>query len=73
MDPPQIAQFKDGRGEFYARDTWKGKTVLVRFVWTKTNTDSPRFEQSYSDDGGKTWEVNWITDQTRVQGEKAHP
>ena len=74
MDPPQIGQFKDGRGEFYAMDTWKGKTVLVRFVWTNTLTKSPHFEQSYSDDGGKTWEVNWITDQTRVQDgpDKAH-
>jgi len=31
-----------------------------------TNTNTPHFEQSFSDDGGKTWEVNWITDQTRV-------
>jgi len=69
MDPPQIGQFKNGRGEFYAQDTWKGRTVLVRFVWTNTTTNSPHFEQSYSDDGGKTWEVNWITDQTRVNDE----
>jgi hypothetical protein len=69
MDPPQVGQFKNGRGEFYGMDTWKGKTVLVRFVWTNTTTNSPHFEQSYSDDGGKTWEVNWITDQTRVPEE----
>ena len=69
IDPaPQMGQFKDGRGEFYGQDTWKGKQVYVRFVWTKTNTDRPHFEQSYSDDGGKTWEVNWITDQTRFAG-----
>ena len=71
MDPPQIGQFKDGRGEFYAQDTWKGKVILVRFVWTNTTTNSPHFEQSFSDDGGKTWEVNWITDQTRVSAETA--
>jgi|SRR5450432_1066837 len=67
MDPPQVGKFKDGRGEFFAHDTWEGKPVLVRFVWTKTTTDSPHFEQSYSTDEGKTWEVNWITDQTRVK------
>jgi hypothetical protein len=66
MDPPQIGHFKDGRGEFFAHDTWQGKPVLVRFVWTKTTTSSPHFEQSFSEDEGKTWEVNWITDQTRV-------
>jgi hypothetical protein len=69
MDPPQVGQFKNGRAEFYATDTWKGKVILVRFVWTNTTTNSPHFEQSYSDDGGKTWEVNWITDQTRVKDE----
>jgi hypothetical protein len=66
MDPtPQVGQFKNGRGEFYGTDTWNGKQVYVRFLWTNTNTDKPHFEQSYSEDGGKTWEVNWITDQTR--------
>lgn len=67
FDPPQIGQFKDKRGEFYAQDTWNGTPVFVRFVWTNTTTSTPHFEQSYSEDGGKTWEVNWITDQTRVQ------
>jgi len=63
---PQVGQFKSGRGEFYGQDMLDGKLIYVRFVWTKTNSDSPHFEQSYSGDGGKTWEVNWITDQTRV-------
>jgi hypothetical protein len=72
--PPQIGQFKDGRGEFYAQDTFNGKTIFVRFIWSGTTTNSPHFEQSFSDDGGKTWEVNWITDQTRVSdtSDKAH-
>jgi hypothetical protein len=29
--------------------------------------DSCRFEQAFSDDGGKTWEVNWIALDTRVK------
>jgi hypothetical protein len=66
MDPPQVGRFKDGRGEFFAKDTVDGKAILVRFAWTALNTKSPHFEQSYSADGGKTWEVNWITDQTKV-------
>jgi hypothetical protein len=66
MDPPQVGEFKDGRGEFFAQDTINGKTILIRFVWTNMTTSTPHFEQSFSDDGGKTWEVNWITDQTRV-------
>jgi hypothetical protein len=71
MDPPQVGEFKDGVGEFYAQDTINGKVILIRFVWSKMDTPSPHFEQSFSDDGGKTWEVNWITDQTRVSDESA--
>src|ERR1041384_7694083 len=66
MDPPQIGEFKDGHGEFIAQDTVDGKTILVKFDWSKLETKSPHFEQSYSADGGKTWEVNWITDQTKI-------
>jgi hypothetical protein len=76
MGPPTIGEFKDGRGEFYDTEPSgpNGRAILVRFIWSKTNTNSPHFEQSFSDDGGKTWEVNWITDQTRVNDEsdKAH-
>ena len=69
LDPPQVGEFKNGRGEFFAQDTIDGKTILIRYVWTKLTTNSPHFEQSFSDDGGKTWEVNWITDQTRISDE----
>ena len=71
---PQIGKFKDGQGEFYGMDTLNDKSILIRFIWWKTNTDIPHFEQAFSDDGGKTWEVNWITDQTRVSdtSEKTH-
>lgn len=71
IGPPTIGQFKDGRGEFYDTEPSgpDGRSILVRFIWSKTDTNSPHFEQSFSDDGGKTWEVNWITDQTRVNDE----
>lgn len=73
---PTIGEFKNGRGEFYDTEPSgpDGRSILVRFIWSKTDTNSPHFEQSFSDDGGKTWEVNWITDQTRVKDEsdKAH-
>ncbi|MGB7752379.1 MAG: hypothetical protein WCF88_12585 [Candidatus Acidiferrales bacterium] len=65
-DPPQIGKFKNGHGDFYTQDTINGKTIFVRYDWSKINTDTPHFEQSFSDDGGTTWEVNWITDQTRA-------
>jgi hypothetical protein len=67
FDQPMVGEFKDGRGEFYDQETWEGRTILCRFVWSNTTSKSPHFEQSFSTDGGKTWEVNWITDQTRIE------
>src|SRR5580704_9402400 len=64
---PMVGEFKNGQGEFYDQELWKGKAVYVRFIWSKITPNSAHFEQSFSDDGGKTWEVNWITDQTRVE------
>jgi len=63
---PQIGRFKNGVGEFYAQDTFNGKSIFIQFIWSKTDSNKPHFEQSFSEDGGKTWEVNWITDQVRV-------
>jgi len=65
--PPNIGEFKNGRGEFYCQDTFNGRAILIRYVWSDITPNSAHVEQSFSDDRGKTWEVNWITDQTRVQ------
>ena len=67
LSQPTIGEFKNGRGEFYAQDTLDGRAILVRFVITPQTPDSCRFEQAFSDDGGKTWEVNWIASDTRVR------
>lgn len=69
LGQPMIGEFRNGRGEFYDQEPWNGRAVLVRFIWSNTTTNTPHFEQSYSDDGGKTWEVNWITNQKRVNDE----
>jgi|SRR5579863_1454463 len=62
---PQIGEFKDGVGEFCAQDIFNGKSILIRFIWSKTNSDTPHFEQSFSADGGKSWEVNWFSETSR--------
>ena len=66
---PTIGEFKDGVGKFYDHEPINGRMVLVRFIWSKITPNSAHFEQSFSPDGGKTWEVNWITDQTRTSQE----
>jgi hypothetical protein len=71
---PTIGQFKDGRGEFYDQETFDGRAILVRFVISEITPQSCRFEQAFSQDGGKTWEVNWIAVDTRMNDkpEKTH-
>lgn len=66
LGQPTIGEFKDGRGEFLDQETFKGRTILVRNVWSDITANSCHFEQAFSDDGGKTWEVNWIAEDTRV-------
>jgi hypothetical protein len=66
FDPPMIGQFKDGRGELYSQDTWEGRAIYVRFIWQSIDPNRTHFEQAFSDDGGKTWETNWIYDGQRV-------
>jgi hypothetical protein len=63
---PAIGEFKNGRGEFYNTDTLNGRSILVRFIISDITANSIHFEQSFSDDGGKTWEVNWIATDTRL-------
>lgn len=62
-----VGGFRDGRGEFYNSDTLNGRAILVRFIMSDITRDSARFEQSFSADGGKTWESNWIAVDTRME------
>lgn len=62
---PCVGEFKKGRGDFYDQETINGKTILVRFsIWGITD-NTAQSEQAFSDDGGKTWETNWINRYTR--------
>jgi hypothetical protein len=63
---PTIGEFKNGRGEFYDQEPLHGRMILVRNVFSDITANSCRFEQSFSEDGGKTWEVNWIAVDTRI-------
>jgi hypothetical protein len=65
LTPPLVGAFENGRATFYADDELDGRPIRVRFVISDITDRSARFEQAYSADGGKTWEVNWITDFTR--------
>ena len=71
LSPPSIGEFRDGRGEFYSQETFDDRTILVKFVISVVTPDSVRFEQSFSDDGGRSWELNWIATDTRVEESSA--
>jgi hypothetical protein len=60
LQPPMIGRFDGDAGEFYGDEEVDGKPVLCRFIWTRVSADAPRWEQAFSNDGGKTWETNWI-------------
>ena len=63
---PEVGAFKDGRGEFYAQEPFEGRMIFSRFVWLQQTETSCRWEQAFSEDGGKTWETNWVADFTRA-------
>jgi hypothetical protein len=71
MGQPTIGEFKDGRGEFFDQETLNGRAILVRFVISDITANSCHFEQAFSDNGGATWELNWITTDTRVRDQAA--
>lgn len=67
LDPPMFGEWKDGHGEFYDQELFHGRMIYVRFLWFHETEDTARWEQAFSDDGGKTWETNWIMEKERVR------
>ena len=66
LDPPVVGSFSGDVGTFEGTDTLEGRPIRVRFVWSGVTTSTPRWEQAFSDDGGETWEVNWVMEFTRT-------
>jgi hypothetical protein len=59
LDVPMVGKFQNDVGVFYADDSFDGRPIRVRFIWTKGTQGVPRWEQAFSPDGGATWETNW--------------
>ncbi|QJB69916.1 hypothetical protein [Parasphingorhabdus halotolerans] len=62
MEPPLVGGFKDGKGLFYGEDQLRGKAIKTRFTWSKITSNTARWDQSFSDDSGKNWELNSVMD-----------
>ena len=70
LDPPLVGSFSGDVGVFHVDDAWEGRPVRIRFVWSGVTTPTPRWEQAFSDDGGETWETNWVMEFTRAKGDR---
>ena len=64
LSPPAIGSFEGGRGEFYDQEDYDGRRILVRFEVFVLSPTSCRFEQAFSADGGASWELNLIVNET---------
>jgi len=64
LDVPVVGQFVDDIGTFFADDSIEETPIKVRFLWKRGVT--PKWEQAFSVDDGKSWETNWIMEFTRV-------
>jgi hypothetical protein len=67
LDPPVRGNFHDGVGTFITDDTFNGKPIKVRYMWSHITKASAQWEQAFSPDGGKTWETNWEMQFTRAK------
>ena len=63
--PPVVGGFESGVGLFEGEELFEGRPVRVRFEWSQMHTGAPRWQQAFSEDGGATWEVNWVMEMAR--------
>lgn len=66
LDTPVVGKFDNHIGLFFADDMLDGKAIKVRFTWTATPGENPRWEQAFSNDAGRTWETNWKMEFFRI-------
>jgi hypothetical protein len=59
IEVPVRGGFDAGVGSFFADENFEGRPIRVRFLWTDVDTANPQWEQAFSADAGRSWEVNW--------------
>lgn len=64
VPPPSLGSFVDGVGIWDAQDDNPGAPIY-RGVWDQITPASCRWTQALSNDGGKTWQEQWVMHWTR--------
>jgi len=59
LDEPVVGRFVDGVGRFEGTQIVGGTETVVRFEWTTTDPENPKWDQYFSRDGRETWSHNW--------------
>jgi hypothetical protein len=65
LGEPVAGRFEDGVGTFYGHEVYDGRSVFVRYIWDGIETNACRWSQAFSEDGGASWETNWIMEFAR--------
>jgi hypothetical protein len=63
-----VGRFANGVGTFFTDDTFAGKPIRVRGIFTPLSATAMRWEQAFSPDGGRSWETNYVMEHTRMSG-----
>lgn len=66
LQPPVQGAFHGGVGIFEGPDHLDTTPILVRYTWRSIDHDHARWSQAFSRDDGRSWEVNWIMNLTRI-------
>jgi hypothetical protein len=66
LDPPMKGRFTKGVGTFLSDDTFEGRPIKVRGIFSSQSPTLTQWEQAFSVDGGKTWETNWVMRHVRI-------
>lgn len=62
LQPPVRGRFEGFACVLEGDDVDAGLPIRARYMWSRTDQRVPRWEQAFSWDGGRTWELNWVMD-----------
>ena len=66
IDTPGVGRFAGGVGTFLSNDSFEGRPIRVRGVFTPIRPGLAQWEQAFSPDDGASWETNWVMRYTRI-------